>query len=148
MRPYIQALMEEQNELEYRISRTKKTTNKFSLDRQERAMLMDQLHTMRRYDKILSQRILYALQDALANLNESIDNGKRFKLNDSEKIFGFNDAACANICRVSEVTFQQWKYGQMSFPAWAAAKLGRELNFDVSRVDWPRKRSANAGGQS
>lgn len=30
----------------------------------------------------------------------------------------------------------------------AAAKLGRELNFDVSRVDWPRKRSANAGGQS
>lgn len=50
--------------------------------------------------------------------------------------------------RLSEVTFQQWKYGQMSFPAWAAAKLGRELNFDVSRVDWPRKRSANAGGQS
>lgn len=63
MRPYIQALMEEQNELEYRISRTKKTTSKFSLDRQERAMLMDQLHTMRRYDKILSQRILYALQE-------------------------------------------------------------------------------------
>ena len=55
--------MEEQNELEYRISRTKKTTSKFSLDRQERAMLMDQLHTMRRYDKILSQRILYALQE-------------------------------------------------------------------------------------
>ena len=63
MRPYIQALMEEQNELEYRISRTKKTTSKFSLDRQERAMLMDQPHTMRRYDKILSQRILYALQE-------------------------------------------------------------------------------------
>lgn len=63
MRPYIQALMEEQNELEYRISRTKKTTSKFSLDRQERAMLMDQLHTMRKYDKILSQRILYALQE-------------------------------------------------------------------------------------
>lgn len=63
MRPYIQALMEEQNELEYRISLTKKTTSKFSLDRQERAMLMDQLHTMRRYDKILSQRILYALQE-------------------------------------------------------------------------------------
>lgn len=63
MRPYIQALMEEQNELEYRISRTKKATSKFSLDRQERAMLMDQLHTMRRYDKILSQRILYALQE-------------------------------------------------------------------------------------
>ena len=63
MRPYIQALMEEQNDLEYRISRTKKTTSKFSLDRQERAMLMDQLHTMRRYDKILSQRILYALQE-------------------------------------------------------------------------------------
>lgn len=63
MRPYIQALMDEQNELEYRISRTKKTTSKFSLDRQERAMLMDQLHTMRRYDKILSQRILYALQE-------------------------------------------------------------------------------------
>ena len=63
MRPYIQALMEEQNELEYRINKTKKTTSKFSLDRQERAMLMDQLHTMRRYDKILSQRILYALQE-------------------------------------------------------------------------------------
>ena len=63
MRPYIQALIEEQNELEYRISQTKKTTSKFSLDRQERAMLMDQLHTMRRYDKILSQRILYALQE-------------------------------------------------------------------------------------
>ena len=98
--------------------------------------------------RVTLEQYRQALQDALANLNESIDNGKRFKLNDIEKIFGFNDAACANICRVSEVTFQQWKYGQMSFPAWAAAKLGRELNFDVARVDWPRKRSANAGGQS
>ena len=63
MRPYVQALMEEQNDLEYRLARTKKTTRKYKLDKQEKALLLDQIHTMRRYDKILSQRILYALQE-------------------------------------------------------------------------------------
>lgn len=71
MRPYVQALMEEQNDLEYRLARTKKTTRKYKLDKQEKALLLDQIHTMRKYNKILSQRILYALRDDEEKENDS-----------------------------------------------------------------------------
>lgn len=63
--------MEEQNDLEYRLARTKKTTRKYKLDKQEKALLLDQIHTMRKYNKILSQRILYALRDDEEKENDS-----------------------------------------------------------------------------
>lgn len=63
--------MEEQNDLEYRLARTKKTARKYKLDKQEKALLLDQIHTMRKYNKILSQRILYALRDDEEKENDS-----------------------------------------------------------------------------